>query len=236
MSAVAAGPVPFRAPKVGEPVRRGADGDHGRRDEQLVHARLDRRVPRLRRRPQDEDGRRPEGRPAPFSPAAPVGVAGAGAAGATLNLALYVDSVNGTAPAGTQPRTVGCTQTNVCKRGERVVIRAWGTDLATGDVLTNVNVDTATFSIPGQPVTTMAWSAHGTVYYWTNFWIVPANFPLGTTTVHIVFTDGRERQDRNLRLHVEHHPLEQRAANPLSTKLISLTAAAGGSPAPASRG
>ncbi len=124
--------------------------------------------------------------PAAFAPAAPAGGAGS-SNGQALKLALYVDSINGTAPAGTQARPIGCTQTNVYKRGERVVVRSWGTDLATNDVLSNDNVDTATFSIPGQPTETMAWSAHGLVYFWSNFWIVPADYPLGETTIHVSY-------------------------------------------------
>jgi len=129
--------------------------------------------------------------PAAFAPAAPAGVAGSGD-GQTLKLALYVDSVNGTAPAGTQARPIGCTQTNVYKRGERVVVRSWGTDLATNDVLSSDNVKEAHFSIAGQPDVAMAWSAHGAagaqIYFWSNFWIVPANYPLGTTTIHVSYT------------------------------------------------
>ena len=129
--------------------------------------------------------------PAPFSPAAPAGPAGVGT-GTKLDLSLYVDSVNGTAPAGTQSRTLGCTQTNVYKRGERVVVRSWGTDLTTGDLLTTDNVKEGHFSIPGQPNVAMTWGAHGAtgaqVYFWSNFWIVPADFPLGETTVHVSFT------------------------------------------------
>jgi len=129
--------------------------------------------------------------PAPFAPAAPAGVAGSNN-GAAMQLALYVDSVNGSAPAGTQARPIGCTQTNVYKRGERVVVRSWGTDLTTNAVLSNDNVDHATFSIAGQPDTTMAWSAHGAagsqIYFWSNFWIVPASYPLGTTTIHVSYT------------------------------------------------
>jgi hypothetical protein len=125
--------------------------------------------------------------PAAFSPAAPAGGAGAGN-GQALQLALYVDSINGTAPAGTQARPIGCTQTNVYKRGERVVIRSWGTDLATNDVLSSDNVKEAHFSIAGQPDVPMAWGAHGVVYFWSNFWIVPADYPLGETTVHVSYT------------------------------------------------
>ena len=123
--------------------------------------------------------------PTPFAPAAPAGSAGASTG--SMQLALYVDSINGTAPAGTQARPIGCTQTNVYKRGERVVVRSWGTDLSTNDVLSNDNVDTASFSIPGQPTETMAWSAHGLVYFWSNFWIVPADYPLGDTTIHVTY-------------------------------------------------
>jgi hypothetical protein len=125
--------------------------------------------------------------PSAFSPAAPAGPAGSNN-GQPMKLALYVDSVNGTAPAGTQARPIGCTQTNVYKRGERVVVRSWGTDLSDNSVLSNDNVDHATISIPGQPDEAMAWSAHGTVYFWSNFWIIPANYPLGQTTIHVSYT------------------------------------------------
>lgn len=129
--------------------------------------------------------------PAAFSPAAPAGPAGSNN-GKALDLSLYVDSVNGTAPAGTQARAIGCTQTNVYKRGERVVVRSWGTDLATSDVLSSDNVKEAHFSIAGQPDVAMAWSAHGAagsqVFFWSNFWIVPADYPLGETTVHVAYT------------------------------------------------
>jgi hypothetical protein len=43
---------------------------------------------------------------------------------------LYVDTVNGTAPAGTKPRPIGCTQTNYFARGERPVFRVWGSEAA----------------------------------------------------------------------------------------------------------
>jgi hypothetical protein len=128
--------------------------------------------------------------PPVFSPGVNAGAAGAGSG--TLNLALYVDTVNGTRPSGAAPRAAGCTQTNVYKRGEQVVVRTWGTDLATNDLLTNDNVKEAHFSIAGQPDVTLNWGAHGAtgnqVFFWSNAWIVPATFPLGETTVHIVFT------------------------------------------------
>jgi hypothetical protein len=106
-------------------------------------------------------------------------------------LGLYVDSVNGTRPTGAAPRLVGCSQTNVFKRGEQFVLRIWGMDLKSGDVLSNDNVDKATASIAGQPDLTINWGAHGTapnqVYFWSSPWNIPATFPLGTTNVHIAY-------------------------------------------------
>lgn len=133
--------------------------------------------------------------PAPFSPAAPAGPAGAGAEGATLNASLYVDTVNGTAPAGTQARPIGCMQTNVYKRGERVVFRVWGTDLATNDLLSNENVSEAHVAIAGQPNVVLGWGAHGQegfkVYFWAKDWIIPKDFPLGElVTLVTVTTDS----------------------------------------------
>ena len=69
-----------------------------------------------------------------------------GVAATKANFGLYVDSVNGTRPAGAAPRPIGCTQTNVFKRGEQFVLRAWGFDLATGAVLSMDNVTDAHFS------------------------------------------------------------------------------------------
>ena len=130
-----------------------------------------------------------------FSPApTPVPVAG----GQTLDVALYVDSVNGTRPAGAAPRPVGCSQTNVFKRGEQLVLRSWGSEIAKGStILSNDNVTDAHFSIAGQPDVKLNWGAHGTdpskVFFWTNAWSIPKDFPLGNTTIHVVFTtdDGK---------------------------------------------
>jgi hypothetical protein len=128
--------------------------------------------------------------PPTFGPGANAGAAGAGAG--TLVMSLYVDSVNGTRPPGAAPRAAGCSQTNVFKRGEQFVLRAWGTDLETGDVLSNENIKEAHFSVAGQPDTVLNWGAHGTdpnrVFFWSNAWNIPASFPLGETTVHVVFT------------------------------------------------
>lgn len=134
--------------------------------------------------------------PTTLTPGASAGTPNAGQSGSPA-LSLYVDTVNGTAPAGVASRPIGCTQTNVYHRGERMVVRSWGTDLKTTDVLSIDNVKDAHFSIAGQPNAAMAWGAHGAtgakVYFWSNFWLVPADFPLGETTVHVVFTtiDGK---------------------------------------------
>jgi hypothetical protein len=127
--------------------------------------------------------------PAPFTPAAPAGPAGAGT-GSGLNASLYVDTVAGTGPVGAAKRPVGCSQANVFKRGEQVVVRSWGTDLSTNDVLSTDNVNTAHVSIAGVPDVTLNWGAHGTVgaqvFFWSAPWIVPATYPLGETTLHVV--------------------------------------------------
>jgi hypothetical protein len=125
--------------------------------------------------------------PTAFTPAAPAGPAGAGS-GSALDASLYVDTVAGTGPVGAAKRPVGCSQANVFKRGEQVVVRSWGTDLATTDVLSNANVDTAHVSIAGVPDVTLNWGAHGTVYFWSAPWVIPATYPLGETTLHVVFS------------------------------------------------
>ncbi|MDQ1725155.1 MAG: hypothetical protein QOG52_2183 [Frankiaceae bacterium] len=130
--------------------------------------------------------------PPVFSPGAGAGVAGTVIDAAKLDLSLYVDSVAGTRPVGVPARQIGCSQTNVYKRGEQLVVRAWGTDLNTGAVLSSENVKEAHFSIAGQPDTTMNWGAHGAtgakVWFWTNALVVPQTFPLGEATVHVAYT------------------------------------------------
>ncbi len=135
--------------------------------------------------------------PPPLFRPAPTGAVGPTTSGAKLDLSLYVDTVNGTRPVGAAPRQVGCTQTNVFKRGEQVVFRVWGQDLASGDVLSTDNVDTAYVTLAGQPNQTLNWGGHGAAgakaWYWTAAWIVPADYPLGETTAHVVYktTDGK---------------------------------------------
>lgn len=107
------------------------------------------------------------------------------------NLVLYIDTVNGTRPAGAAARPVGCTQNNIFKRGEQPVFRVWGTDLTTGAILGPDNVDTATVSIPGQPDLTLPYGAHGNVGakvgFFANAWNVPKDYPLGDVAAKVTF-------------------------------------------------
>jgi hypothetical protein len=124
--------------------------------------------------------------------AAPFGsgpaASGATAAPAKSDLGIYVDTVAGTSPVGVAKRPVGCSQTNVFKRGEQVVTRVWGFDLTTGDTLTADNVDTATATIDGVSTPlTLGFGNHGAVQFWSTAWIVPATFPLGDAVIHVSF-------------------------------------------------
>ena len=108
-----------------------------------------------------------------------------------MTVSLYMDTVNGTQPVGAPKRTVGCSQTNVYKRGEQVVIRVWGFDLSTGATLSTDNVDTATYTIPGQATAPVTYGAHGAVgnkvFFWSAPWIIPPTFPLGDVTILVAF-------------------------------------------------
>lgn len=111
---------------------------------------------------------------------------------AKVDVALYADTVNGSRPAGTDPRPIGCTQTNVFRRGEQLVLRTWGFDMKTGDVLSIDNVTDAHFSAPGVANIPLNWGAHGPtgakVYFWTNQWQIPTGYPLGEVNLRIQFT------------------------------------------------
>ncbi len=108
-----------------------------------------------------------------------------------LSVFLYVDTVAGTRPVGAKPRPIGCSQTNVWKRGEQMVFRAWGSEAETGAILSSENVKYAYAKVPGQPNLKLNWGSHGAatnkVWFWSNAWIIPADYPLGTTSARIVF-------------------------------------------------
>lgn len=105
---------------------------------------------------------------------------------------LYVDTVNGSRPVGVAPRPLSCTQTNNFKRGEQVVFRIWGSEAATGDILSTANVAEAFVTVPGiaEPLK-LNWGAHGAqsnrVWFWTAWFVIPPSYPLGTVTVRVDF-------------------------------------------------
>lgn len=104
---------------------------------------------------------------------------------------LYADTVNGSRPVGVRPRPISCTQTNNFKRGEQVVFRVWGSEAATGDILSTENVKYAYVKVPGLPNAKLNWGPHGPasnrVWFWTWGWVIPADYPLGTATFELVF-------------------------------------------------
>lgn len=104
---------------------------------------------------------------------------------------LYVDTVNGSRPVGAKPRPISCTQTNNFKRGEQVVFRVWGSEAATGDILSTANVKYAYVTIPGLPNLKLNWGPHGPasnrVWFWTAAWVISPDYPLGTADIKIVF-------------------------------------------------
>lgn len=115
-----------------------------------------------------------------------------------LDAFLYVDTVNGSRPSpGTKPRPIGCTQTNNFTRGEQMVFRVWGTDAATGAILSTENVAYAYVKFPGLPNAKLNWGAHGAttnrVFFWTWAVNIPADYPLGDGTARIVIKtdDGK---------------------------------------------
>jgi hypothetical protein len=115
-----------------------------------------------------------------------------GATGPTkLDAFLYVDTVNGTRPAGARPRPIGCTQSNTFTRGEQMVFRVWGTDAATGEILSTENVEEAYVTFPGMANLKLNWGAHGPtsnrVWFWTVALNIPADFALGAGTATVVF-------------------------------------------------
>ena len=120
------------------------------------------------------------------------GAQAAQAAPANTDLVLYIDTVNGTRPAGAAPRPVGCTQNNVFKRGEQSVFRVWGVDMTTGQILSPDNVSTAVVSIAGQPDLQLPYGAHGDpgfkVGFFANAWNIPKDYPLGDVQAKVTFT------------------------------------------------
>jgi hypothetical protein len=103
------------------------------------------------------------------------------------HLFLYVDTVTGGA---SNPKPAGdCVQTNTFLRGQQVVFRMYGINIADhGANLTSANVASAFVRIPGLAKIPLKFGNHGTTSYWTAAWTVGQHYPLGVVdfSVHVV--------------------------------------------------
>jgi len=100
-------------------------------------------------------------------------------------LFMYVDTVNGGAykPGG------DCAMTNLFQRGQTVVFRMDGIQVATGGTdLTSANVLDAFVVIPGVKNQPMFYGTHGKNSYWTTGWKIPANYPFGIVNFSVWVT------------------------------------------------
>ena len=107
------------------------------------------------------------------------------------SVVLYADAVNGTGPKAAAKRPIGCTQTNVFKRGEQLVVRTWGYDLEEGAVLSMDNALEVSFAVPGQPTVVLNWGGHGPtgakVWFWAAAWHIPVDYALGDVNLRVTF-------------------------------------------------
>ena len=120
------------------------------------------------------------------------GGAGRSARSTDASVSLYADTVNGTQPVGAPKRAVGCSQTNVYKRGEQVVAPRVGLrPHDRGDALAPTTSTPPPIRSPASRVAPITYGAHGAagnkVFFWSAPWIVPATFPLGDVTIHVTF-------------------------------------------------
>lgn len=110
--------------------------------------------------------------------------------GTVADVVLYVDVVNSPRPKGAAPRPKACTQLSSVKRGERPVLRVFGFEAGTGEVLTPENVKYAYVKIPGLPNVKLNWGGHGSgtarSYFYTAGWDVAADYPLGVLAFKVV--------------------------------------------------
>ncbi len=111
--------------------------------------------------------------------------------GNVADVVLYVDIVNSPRPKAAAARPKSCTQLSTVKRGERPVVRVWGVESGTGDVLSPENVKYAYLKIPGLANVKLNWGGHGSgtarSYFWTAGWDVATDYPLGVLAFKIVF-------------------------------------------------
>ena len=88
------------------------------------------------------------------------------------------------------------------------MLRTFGYDLTSREVLSIDNVSEAHFTVPGQPNVTLNWGSHGPlkVFFWANAWQIPKDYALGKRhrpdRLHV-----DERQDGDPRLPDHGHPL-----------------------------
>ena len=72
------------------------------------------------------------------------------------------------------------------------MLRTWGFDLATGDVLSIDNVERGALHDPrpARHVAELGLARRNRrkVFFWTNAWNIPPTTRSATTTVHVVFT------------------------------------------------
>jgi hypothetical protein len=102
---------------------------------------------------------------------------------------MYVDTVTG---GGTPKPAAGCAQTNLFQRGQTVVFRMYGVNVAAGGVnLTSANVAFAYVQIPGVKAVPMKFGNHGTNSYWTGAWTIGSTYPLGVVDFSVHLTTDR---------------------------------------------
>lgn len=130
----------------------------------------------------------PANPPAPPPPPPPM----PDSAKAPVAYAFYVDTVTsapGESPFHVDP-TVACVQTNLFKRGMRIIWRFTVTDAATGKRVTGDDASSAVVHLPtGQDIQAF-FAADGPPnvsdsWYWHGVWDVPMDYPLGTVAFTI---------------------------------------------------
>jgi len=95
--------------------------------------------------------------------------------------------------------TVNCINSNIFKRGQRIVWRFEAYDPATGKRLTDKDGATVKVRLPHGDVVTARWSqrAGGRVpdapWMWNTTWDIPLDYPLGGLdyAINVAFMDGR---------------------------------------------
>lgn len=118
--------------------------------------------------------------------------------GAKKSVFMTVDTVQGT--GGSPAPAVGCSQTNLFRRGQQVVFRMWGINAKLGGVaLTKKNVTSVQITIPGlaAPIA-MNYGSHGTVSFWAAPWKIDLTYPLGVVDFSVVV-----KTKANKKLHVK---------------------------------